>query len=132
MVPSLKANTRKHLLPGLPVFLFEEDGGTAMIIHHADRLLVKWAIDSGYPYEYIREYGLPEPVLRVRLGLSTAFFEAGTLVHWRADVDATHMDQLMYELTSLFGLCAQAKAYPAQKVFLASEPVCVLQTSRAV
>lgn len=88
-----------------------------MIIHASDRPIVKWAVDNGYPYEYVREYGLPQPALQVRLGMSTAYFEAGTLIHWRADVEARNMDQLMYELSCLFGLCAQANAYPDQKLF---------------
>lgn len=98
-----------------------------MIIHHADRPVVKWAVDSGYPYEYVREYGLPQPVLRVRLGLSTAFFEAGTLVHWRVDADARYMDQLMFELTSLFSWCAQFNGYPEQKVYLSTNELTALR-----
>ena len=88
-----------------------------MIIHQADRQIVKWAIDSGYIYEYTREYGLPEYSLRVRLGLSSTYFKAGRLIHWRADVDAHYLDQLMCELMLLFGLCAQADIYPSQHIF---------------
>lgn len=85
-----------------------------MIIHHADRAIVKWAIDHGFPHHYVREYGLPEPALRVCLGMSNAFFYAGKLLHWRADAPGRGMDQLMCELTSLFGVCTQANAYPSQ------------------
>jgi len=116
IVPSLKANTTNHPLSG-SLFYYTLKGLEAMIIHHADRQIVKWAIDCGYVYEYTREYGLPEYVLRVRLGLSSAYFKAGRLVHWRADVDAHYLDQLMCELMLLFGLCAQADAYPEQNIF---------------
>lgn len=96
----------------------DEKNEQAMIIHPADRDVVKWAVDQGFVYEYTREYGLPEPSLRIRLGLSSAFFLAGQLIHWRADVDAGYLDQLMAELTWLFGWCAIAKAYPQQEVFI--------------
>jgi hypothetical protein len=91
-----------------------------MIIHPADRFVVKWAVDHGFSYEYLREYGLPEPCLRVQLGVSSAFFKAGELVHWRADVQGCYLDQLMFELTSLFGLCGQFHTYSFQEVFLSS------------
>ena len=87
-----------------------------MIVHPADREIVKWAVEQGYSYEYLREYGLPEPSLRIRLGMSCAFFRAGRLIHWRADVNSRYLDQLMFELTFLFGFCAQAGAYPRQAI----------------
>jgi len=102
-----------------------------MIIHHADRPVVKWAIDHGYPYEYLREYGLPEPSLRVQLGLSSAFFEAGRLVHWRAEADARYLDQLMAELVSLYSLCARTRAYPPQMIFISPEERAALQRPSA-
>ena len=102
-----------------------------MIIHQADREVVKWAIDQGYPYEYVREYGLPEPTLCVRLGLSRAFFRAGRLVHWRADANAIHLDQLMYELSRLFGWCTLFRAFPKQQVFLSPVELAALQSPRA-
>ncbi len=89
-----------------------------MIIRDCDRAVVKWAVDQGYPYAYVREHGLPDPSLRIHLGLSTAYFEGGRLVHWRAESPGRHMDQLMFELTSLFGCCASANAYPEQEVWL--------------
>jgi len=98
-----------------------------MIINSADRAIVKWAVDHGYEYEYLREYGLPEPSLRVKLGLSSAFFEAGHLIHWRADVSGGYLDQLMCELTCLFGLCARTKAYPKQNVFISPGELTALQ-----
>jgi|GEM_PF-1555362 len=129
MVPSLKANARKHPLPGLPSFdpITRFVGEEVMIIPKADRSVVKWAIDQGYPHDYVREYGLPEPALRVRLGLSIAFFEAGRLVHWRADASSQHLDQLMFELMSLFGWCAQANAYPDQEAFLTPAELAALR-----
>jgi hypothetical protein len=94
-----------------------------MIIHQADRPIVKWAVDSGFPYRYVREYGLPEPALHICLGMSSAFFKAGRLVHWRADVPACHLDQLMSELTALFGACARARAYPEQVAVYAQDEI---------
>ena len=102
-----------------------------MIIHHADRQIIKWAIDHGFSYEYVREYGLPDPTLRIPLGVSTAFFKAGELVHWRANADARHLDQLMFELTSLFGLCAEVGAYPRQAVYLSPGELASLRPPRA-
>lgn len=104
-------------------------GWGAMIVHHADRDIVKWAIDNGYVYEYVREYGLPEPSLRIHLGLSTAYFKAGQLIHWRADADASYMDQLMAELASLFGWCTQSRAYPHQNVFVSPPEYQALRSS---
>src|SRR5687768_4947240 len=89
-----------------------------MIIHPCDRDVVKWAVDHGFSYNYLREYGLPEPCLRVQLGVSCAFFNAGQLVHLRASVQGCYLDQLMFELTSLFGICAQARSYALQDVYL--------------
>jgi len=103
----------------------------SMIIHHADRAVVKWAIDRGYPYEYIREYGLPEPVLRIQLGMSTALFHKGRLLRWRADAEAEYMDQLMYELASLFGWCSISKAYPAQQVVVSVMELAALRAPPA-
>lgn len=86
-----------------------------MMIRQTDRTIVKWAMDQGFAYEYAREYGLPDPSLRVRMGLSTAYFAAGRLVHWQAHVDAHDLDQLMFELTSLFLGCQQSGAFPMQR-----------------
>jgi len=102
-----------------------------MIVHPADRPIVKWAIDQGYGYEYVREYGLPQPSLRVRLGLSTATFDAGQLIHWRADVDGRYLDQLMFELTCLFGLCALVGAQPEQDVVLSPQKLAALRRPSA-
>ena len=98
-----------------------------MIVHPADRSIVTWAVERGFPHEYVREYGLPEPSLRVRLGLSSAFFKAGRLVHWRADVQGQYIDQLMYELTNLFGFCGPNRAYPQQNIFLEPGELAALQ-----
>jgi hypothetical protein len=98
-----------------------------MVIHPADRMLVNWAIESGHPFEYVREEGLPEPALRIQLGVSTAFFHNGKLVRWRADTRAEHMDQLMFELTSFFGFCSKTDVYPPQKVFLTEQEIQALR-----
>jgi len=98
-----------------------------MIVHPADRLAVKWAVEEGLEHQYVREYGVPEPALRIRLGLTTAFFHAGLLVHWRADAAADYLDQLMFELTQLFTFCRQAGAYPKQRVFLQPGVLATLQ-----
>jgi hypothetical protein len=98
-----------------------------MIIHPTDRHIVKWAVDRGFPHEYRREYNLPDRCLAVHLGLSTAYFHEGKLAHFRADTQACYMDQLMYELTLLFGFCAQNRAYPDQQVFLTAAELSALQ-----
>ena len=89
-----------------------------MIVHPADRRIVKWAVEEGFAYGYVREYGLPEPCLRVRLGMTTAYFHAGRLAHWRADAAADYLDQLMFELMRLFAFCRQAGAYPKQRMVM--------------
>jgi hypothetical protein len=89
-----------------------------MIVHPADRLIVKWAVDGGFSHAYAREYGLPDPCLRVHLGMSSAYFNEGQLVLWRAEADAKYLDQLMFELTRLFVFCAESDAYPPQRVFI--------------
>ncbi len=89
-----------------------------MIVHPADRQIVTWAVEEGFAYGYVREYGLPEPCLRVRLGMTTAYFHAGRLSHWRADAAADYLDQFMFELTRLFAFCRQAGAYPKQRIVL--------------
>ena len=98
-----------------------------MVVHPADRSIVTWAVEQGYPHEYVREYGLPDPSLRIRLGMSSAFFSAGRLIHWRADVNGQYLDQLMYELSCLFGFCARIQAYPKQHVFLDPSELMALQ-----
>lgn len=97
-----------------------------MIVQQADRPIVKWAVDNGLVYSYQREYGMPEPALCVRLGLSRAYFAHGQLVHWRADAPGQFLDQLMFELTCLFTLCRQIDAYPPQEVFLSEQEMACL------
>lgn len=98
-----------------------------MIVHPADRLIVKWAVDGGFTHCYAREYGLPDPCLRVHLGLSSAYFKEGQLVLWRAEADAKYLDQLMFELTRLFVFCTEINAYPRQRVFISPEELSALQ-----
>ncbi len=84
------------------------------MVHPADKRAVKWALDNGYPFNYVREHGLPDPSLQVCLGLSNAFFSRGHLVEWRARAEGTHLDDLMRELTCLFGFCTLSGAYRPQ------------------
>lgn len=97
-----------------------------MIVHPADRRIVQWAIERGYLFSYVREHGLPEPCLRVCLGQSSAFFKAGRLVHWLAQVDARRLDLLMFELTSLFGFCSSVRALPPQQAVLSRDELLTL------
>jgi hypothetical protein len=87
-----------------------------MLIDEKDRPIVRWAIEKAYTFDYCRENGLPDPCLRIRLGLSTAFFHKGKLVHWAASSAGEHLDHLLQEMTLLFGLCAERKAYVAPHV----------------
>ena len=100
-----------------------------MIIHPADCSIVRWAIGQGFSYTYVREYGLPDPCLRVQLGVTSAYFSAGCLVLWRAEAYAKYMDQLMFELTRLFAFCAQVNAYPRQQVAIDPQELALLQSS---
>jgi hypothetical protein len=88
-----------------------------MIVHPTDKPAVQWAVEHGYVFSYVREYGLPEPSLRVALGMSTAFFNAGQLVCWRASAGGNDLDQLMRELASLFGFCTLNRGYLPQQAF---------------
>ena len=101
-----------------------------MLVRSSDRALVKWAVDNGYRCEYLREYGLPDPVLRIQLGTSSAYFNDGRLVRWRAEVDARYLDQLMCELTHLFLCCAQHHAYPEQIAFLGAAELRALHRAK--
>ncbi len=97
-----------------------------MRVDERDRGVIRWAVEKAYRFDYCRENGLPDPCLRVRLGLSRAFFHKGKLVHWSAESSGDYLDQLMYEMTSLFAMCARNRAYtnrhtaitPAEEVVL--------------
>lgn len=115
MVPSLEALTSGTLPPGLAFFRTRV---RTMLVDEKDRPIVRWAIEKAFPFEYRREACLPDPCLRVRLGLSMAYFHKGKLVHWCADCDGDYLDQLMYEMTSLFSLCAKERAYVHPSVYL--------------
>lgn len=82
-----------------------------MLIDERDRGVIRWATEKAYTFDYCRPNGLPDPCLQVRLGLSRAFFHRGKLVHWSADSSGDHLDQLMFEMASLFAMCAQNRAY---------------------
>lgn len=85
-----------------------------MIVNPTDRAAIQWAMEQGYMFSYVREYGLPEPSLQIGLGLSTAFFNSGRLVAWRASATGEHFDDLMRELAALLGFCSLSRAYVPQ------------------
>lgn len=89
----------------------KDKGGPDVIVHPADKSAVKWAIEHGYLFGYVREHGLPDPSLQIRLGFSIAFFNAGRLVQWRALADGRDLDELMKELASLLGFCTLSRGY---------------------
>lgn len=82
-----------------------------MRIDDKDRSVVRWAIDRAYPFEYCRANGLPDPCLRIRLGMSHAYFHQGKLVHWTAEAPGQSLDVLLCEMASLFAMCAGERAY---------------------
>ncbi len=86
-----------------------------MHIDPADKRIVRWAVDRGLIFAYERNNGLSGTHLKLHLGLLTAFFRRGKLTHLTAAADGRHIDQLMCELTELFGLCAQARGYLDQQ-----------------
>jgi hypothetical protein len=92
-----------------------------MIVNPTDKPAVQWAIEQGYLFSYVREYGLPEPSLQVGMGLSTAFFNRGRLVCWRANADGANLDDLLRELGSLLGFCTLNGAYLPQGSCTASK-----------
>ncbi len=85
-----------------------------MHVDPADKSIVKWAVDRGLVFGYERDKGLPGTHLRLHIGFLTAFFRRGKLVHLAAAADGRHIDQLMWELSELFGLCAQNGGYSDQ------------------
>ena len=82
-----------------------------MHIHPADRHVVKWAIERGLIFSYERNNGLSGTHLKLHMGLVTAFFRHGKLMHLNAATDGRHVDELMRDFTELFSLCAQAQGY---------------------
>jgi hypothetical protein len=82
-----------------------------MHIHPADRDIVKWAIDKGLMFSYERNNGLQGMHLKLHIGMLTAFFRNGKLAHLAGAADGRHLDQFMWELTELFGLCAENGGY---------------------
>jgi len=86
-----------------------------MHIDPADKRIVRWAVDRGLIFTYERNNGLSGTHLKLHIGLLTAFFRRGKLTHLSAAADGRHIDQLMRELTELFGLCAQARGYLDQQ-----------------
>ncbi len=85
-----------------------------MHVDPADKAIIKWAVERGRVFSYDRNHGLVGTHLRLHLGLLTAFFKQGKLVHLSAASDGRHLDQLMQEFAELFGLCTQTKGYLTQ------------------
>ncbi|MBN1346800.1 MAG: hypothetical protein JXQ73_29180 [Phycisphaerae bacterium] len=82
-----------------------------MHIDPADNQIVKWAIDRGLVFSYERNSGLGGTHLKLHIGLLTAHFRRGKLAHLSAAASGHRIDELMRELTELFGLCAQSNSY---------------------
>jgi hypothetical protein len=89
-----------------------------MLIDEHDRPFVRWAMEKAYTFDYCRPSDLPEPCLRVRLGLSTACFHRGKLVYWSAESPGEQLDQLLYEMMCLFSVCSREHAYLNRHVFI--------------
>lgn len=87
-----------------------------MLITDNDHPLIRWAVQKAYIFDYGRPNGLPDPCLRIQLGLSTAYFHNGKLVRWFGESSGDQLDQLMYELSSLFAMCTGLRAYMSQRV----------------
>ena len=91
-----------------------------MSIPQPDRPFVHWAIERGLSYYYTEEYGLPHRCLKLHSGVMTAYIHCGKLVKVIACTEGHLLDQMMYELAQLFGLCAQHDAYVEQTPCLAA------------
>ncbi|HEY3245194.1 MAG TPA: hypothetical protein VGM03_17775 [Phycisphaerae bacterium] len=76
-----------------------------MIVHPADRDIVKWAMDRSAPYYYTREQELPQPCLKVHCGHVTAYFFQGALVRVWAHADEPALEDMFVELGQLLALC---------------------------
>jgi hypothetical protein len=78
-----------------------------MLVHPADRVIVKWAMDHSAPHYYTSEADLPSPCLKVQCGYVTAYFHEGELVRLWAHADGECLDDMFVQMTQLFGLCAE-------------------------
>lgn len=99
-----------------------------MRIDERDRRIVQWAMERAYCFDYTRPNGLPDPCLRVRLGFCTAYFHGGKLVHLATDSPGAYLDQLLYEMASLFAACAATNAYVDPKVYISPPEKLSLRT----
>ncbi len=82
-----------------------------MFVDEHDQPVVRWAMEKAYSFEYCRPHDLPDPCLRVRMGLTHAYFHKGKLVHWWGESDGGRLDELMFEMASLFAMCTRERAY---------------------
>jgi hypothetical protein len=89
-----------------------------MLIDEHDRSIVRWAMERAYPFEYCRQNGLPEPCLRVYLGLSRAYFHKGKLIHLSAESPGNCLDQFVQEMALLFAMCTQQRAYVDRRAWI--------------
>ncbi len=72
-----------------------------MIVHPADRNIVKWAIDHSSPCYYTREPDLPNPCLKVQCGHVTAYFCRGRLARLWAHADGDQFDDMFADMTQI-------------------------------
>ncbi len=82
-----------------------------MHIHPGDKAIIQWALDRGLVFRHARDQGLGGDHLRVYIGLVTACFRRGKLLHLSAAADGHRIDALMRDFTALFGLCAMTDGY---------------------
>ena len=81
-----------------------------VIVNHADREIIKWAVDRMLPWYYTRERGLPDPCLKVHFGHITAYFYRGQLVRLWTQADQGSLDDMFCELMVLFDLCGSPRS----------------------
>jgi len=79
-----------------------------------DEPFLQWALHHHYRYYYTSERGLPEPCLKIHLGVVTAYLHHGKLIHLAIESEGGLLDEMMCELSLLFAQCARHNAYVEQ------------------
>ncbi|MCG3138882.1 MAG: hypothetical protein HJJLKODD_02752 [Phycisphaerae bacterium] len=85
-----------------------------MHTRHHDEPFISWARQRGFPYYYAQEPDQPESLLKLHMGVITAYLRQGKLIQVQAHSAGQLLDQMMFELAQLFAMCAKHDAYMEQ------------------
>ena len=68
-------------------------------------MIMRWAVDHGYPCTWDRVEGLEQPCVIVLLDHATTFFRDGCLVRIVCRKDGRFVSEMARELAVVFALC---------------------------